>query len=189
MLYHFTSARLLEEIIASGRLMPSDDYGWNLLWATEAQTTDIVASRYHYEPVVARFTLDPADFEPWDDLRLRFKKKRRARAERMTRSVLKRGLLNPTKWYVRRDPLPKERWLRIDVRDQRWQPYASETWRRRGKPQLAKMPWVSEREYEGLGIDLGIDLRWMDPDSLNDYLADKRYREQQEEDETNCDEL
>ena len=37
MLYHYTSAKLLEKIIASGKLRPSDARGWRLLWATSAR--------------------------------------------------------------------------------------------------------------------------------------------------------
>lgn len=90
-----------------------------------------------------------------------------------------------TDWYVRFARLPSDRWLRIDTRDQRWQPYQSNTWRKRGSPQLGKMPWYSEDYYKHLRIDLGHDPTWMDDEGIADWhyntldedaVAELRYR-------------
>jgi hypothetical protein len=128
MLYHYTSAKLLEQIIANGKLRPSDTNGWRLLWATSAPTIDLTAS-YSNEPIVARFTLYSCDFEPWTDVRSRYQQKEmREHAYAMEQRVLKNGWARLQDWYVRYASLSADRWLRIDTRDQQWQPYASSTW-------------------------------------------------------------
>ena len=43
MLYHYTSAELLEKIIASRKLRPSGVRGWRLLWATSVPTVDLTS--------------------------------------------------------------------------------------------------------------------------------------------------
>jgi hypothetical protein len=169
LLYHYTSAKLLEKIVASGKLLPSDANGWGLLWATSAPTIDLT-SQYLYETVVARFTLSNSDFEPWEEVRFRFSIKKRKRAEQMSKNV---RIVNPSDWWVRRAPLPAARWLRIDVRDQRWRPYGSKTWQKRGKPQLGKMPWMSKADYKARGLDLGFDPRFVDDETYADYYADE----------------
>jgi hypothetical protein len=190
MLYHYTSARLLEKIIASGKLLPAHAPGGRLLWATSAQTIELI-SRYHYEPVVARFTLHSCDFEPWTDVRSRFQQEEmREEAEWMVQDAPKFGS-HHTNWYVRFSPLPADRWLRIDIRDQRWHPYKSKTVRQRGlRPQLGRMPWYSEEFYEHRGIKLGEDPRTMDDEGLADHhyatmdedaLAELRYRYKKED--------
>jgi hypothetical protein len=179
MLYHYTSAKLLEKIIASGKLRPSDARGWRLLWATSAETIDLT-SAYCHEPIVARFTLHSRDFEPWMDVRSRYQQKKRKRAELMEQVALKTfGVVRPQDWYVRAAALPADRWLRIDVRDQRWAPYISSTWQQPGPPQLGKMPGFSDWDYKIWGIDVGLD-----PDSMDDDgLADYRYLTKRDEDE------
>ena len=80
---------------------------------------------------------------------------------------------------VRAAALPADRWLRIDVRDQRWAPYISSTWQQPGPPQLGKMPGFSDWDYKIWGIDVGLD-----PDSMDDDgLADYRYLTKRDEDE------
>ena len=99
----------------------------------------------------------------------------------MERATLKKYGVRHEDWYVRYASLSIDRWLRIDTRDQRWQPYVSSSWRQRGwgLPQLGQMPWYSERDYERWGIDLGDDPNTMDDDAF----ADHRYRYQTEETE------
>jgi hypothetical protein len=189
MLYHFTSARLLEKIIADGKLRPSDAHGWRLLWATSAETIDLT-SAYHHEPIVARFTLHSRDFEPWTDVRSRYQQKKRKRAELMERVVREAyRVVNPKDWFVRAAALPADRWLRIDVRDQRWAPYVSKTWQQPGRPQLGKMPWLDDWDYKLSGIDVGLDPDTMDDDGLADYRyltkRDEDEDEDEEEDENN----
>ena len=127
MLYHYTSAKLLEKIIASGKLRPSNVHKWRLLWATSLSTVDLM-SAYHHEPIIARFTLHSCDFEPWTDVRSRYQQEEsREAAERMEQRMLKKHgeFGGPQNWYVRYAALSADRWLRIDTRDQRWQPYGS----------------------------------------------------------------
>jgi len=104
LLYHYTSATLLEKIIASGKLRPSGVGGWRLLWATSASTVDRTASCTH-EPIVARFTLHDCDFEPWTIVRSRYRQEKyRKEAESMEQRIA--GFyaiygVDPQDWYVR----------------------------------------------------------------------------------------
>lgn len=182
MLYHYTSAKLLEKIIGSRKLRPSGVRGWRLLWATAVPTVDLT-SAYHHEPIIARFTLHSCDFEPWTEVRARYQQEEmRERAERMEQRALNEygGYgTRPENWFVRYASLPADRWLRIDTRDQRWQPYGSSTWRQQGPPQLGMMPWLSEYDYKELGIDLGEDPETMDAAAYADYC----YRIKEEQDD------
>jgi hypothetical protein len=114
MLYHYTSAKLLEEIIASGKLRPSGANGWRLLWATSAPTIDLT-STYHHEPIVARFNLHSCDFEPWTDVRSRYQQKEmQKKAKRMERIVRKTYGVVPSKLvcslcFIIRRPLASHR--------------------------------------------------------------------------------
>ena len=183
MLYHYTSAKLLEKIIASGKLLPADEDGWGLLWATSAPTIDLTAF-YAEEPLVARFTLHDCDFEPWTDVRSRYPRKKLLRAKRMERNTLKRYGMRHLDWYVRPTALPAGRWLRIDTRDQHWHPYVSNSWRKRGLwPQLGRMPWFNEWQYKHRGIDLGDDPNTMDDDALADHRYQTEETEETEEEE------
>jgi hypothetical protein len=150
--YHYTSAKQLEAIIASGELRPSDAKGLGVLWATTAETIDLTAL-YHREPIVARFTLWRDDFEPWGQVRSQFTRKEVKHLEDIG---VMRGA-SWQNWYVRAFPLPRRHWRRIDIRDQRWQPYQSAVWQQRGSWQLGRMPWYDEWTYQRLGIDLGDD--------------------------------
>lgn len=115
MLYHYTSVRLLEKIIAEGRLRPSNARGWRLLWTTSVETPDPTAS-FVREDRVARFTLDRRDFEPWIDVRSRYQQEEmREMAERIEHRVRLWHDANPENLYVRYAALPAERWLRIDT--------------------------------------------------------------------------
>ena len=154
MLYHYTSATLLEKIITSGKLRPSNVCGWRLLWATSASTIDPTASCAR-EPIVARFTLHNCDFEAWTSVRSRYQQEELKKlVERMEQRVVADGVA-PKNWYVRYASLSVDRWIRIDTCDQRWQPYVSKAWATNWEPHQ---------------VD-------------DDALADYRYRHQTEEEE------
>jgi hypothetical protein len=155
LLYHYTSVTLLRKILASGKLLPSGTLGWRLLWATSSSTIDPTATCVR-EPIVARFTLRSCDFKPWSIVRSRFRQEKLELAEEMEQRVA--HFVDPDRWYVRYTALPADRWLRIDTRDQRWQPYVSGSWRRQ-RP------------------------LWLDDDFLADSLAEARQARQIEEEE------
>lgn len=148
-LYHYTSKQALKQITKSGVLLPSDADCWSLLWATTSSTIDPTA-RYSEAPVIARITLWQDDFEPWVDVRSRFPKTKRKRAEAMDARMVRIHGLDPKEdWFVRSAALPADRWLCIDVQDRRWRSYfASDKWQ-----QIVNDDAVADARYWPKGMN------------------------------------
>jgi hypothetical protein len=131
-LYHYTSAKLLEKIIASGKLRPSGEFGWRLLWASSSEEIIDPTFAHPYEDHIARFTLDIDDFVPWTKVRSRFRSAKLRRALAMEEVCrFKWGSRVVESWHVRAAALPASRWLHIETQNRTWRSYhTSESWRR-----------------------------------------------------------
>ena len=129
--YHFSSTLALPWIIAAGELRPSTFGGPtdNYIWATSYPEGERTAAASHLgdwwefgQAEIVRFTLNAADFIPWDEIKktplwVGADPEMLELREKCARDGCREH--DVSKWHLRRELLPLTSVLSVDTRSQR----------------------------------------------------------------------